>query len=259
MPQKEAGARSLGWIDAEGTMMSVNTSAPGIANRMLLGLPKAVRTRLDAHFEAVELVRGTALYRVDDEIKHLYFIERGMVSLVKTMRDGRSVEVAAIGIEGMVGWNAALSADTANFENIVQIPGNALRIGAGVFRRFAEVDDIPRELLHRYSHFIIAQLAQTAACNRLHTLEQRCCRWLLTAQDNARADRFPLTHEFLAMMLGFHRAGVTIAMGQLQGSGLIHYLRGNVTITNRPELESSACECYGTLHAKIDRLTEAGR
>ena len=236
-----------------------HTTSSVIANRILLALPHEMLKRLEPHLEPADLVRGSVLIRVEEEIEHLYFIEQGMASMVKIMRDGHSVEVAAIGIEGIVGWNAAVSADTANFDNIVQIPGHALRIGAEIFRRFMAEGGPPTGLLHRYSHLIIAQLAQTAACNSLHTLEQRCCRWLLTAHDNARADQFSLTHEFLATMLGYQRAGVTVALGELQKSQLIHYTRGHVAITNRRELEARSCECYAALRAKIEQLFEPQR
>ncbi|HTZ80960.1 MAG TPA: Crp/Fnr family transcriptional regulator [Stellaceae bacterium] len=229
-----------------------------IANRLLLSLSPSTLRRLAPALEPMHMKRGQVIDHVDGPIKHLYFVNRGVVSLVKTMRDGRTVEIEAVGIEGITDPNAMFGAiDTAILESIVQIPGTAFRIDRDVLRRELERDVDLRLMMQRYAHFVINQIIQTAACNRLHSLEERCCRWLLTAHDSAMADSFPLTHEFLAMMLGVQRAGVSIAAKLLHNAGLIRYRRGEVTIADRAGLEEAACECYGVLRDQAMTLFRA--
>jgi CRP-like cAMP-binding protein len=225
-----------------------------LANRILLALPRATLQRISPYIEHVALHRGQVIYHPDAPIRKLYFVNRGLVSLVRTMRDGRTDEIGAIGIEGVTGLPALFGIDSATLECIVQVPGNAfcgtpdvLRPEMGRSRSFSTL------LLHYY-HLVASQIAQTAACNRLHSLEERCCRWLLIAHDSARSDSFPLTHEFLSMMLGVQRAGVSIAANALQQTGVIRYARGHMTITDRPGLEAAACECYDTIHRLVGRL-----
>lgn len=204
--------------------------------------------------ESVELARGQVIHHVDEVVNHTYFVDRGLISLVKTMQDGKTVEVGAVGIEGFSGCFALVSCEPAIFEAIVQIPGAAVRIGCDVLREEMAKNEAFRALVQRYLHFCLGQLAQTAACNRLHSLEERCCRWLLIAHDNVLADSFPLTHEFLAIMLGVQRTGVSLAMNILQRAGLVRYSRGIVTITDRRALEATSCECYVAIHSQLDRL-----
>lgn len=225
-----------------------------IANRILLALPPATLQQMWPAMEHVELTKSEVIDREDRPIGDVYFVNRGLVSLVKTMRDGRTVEIGAVGIEGITDPLALFGITTAALETIVQIPGTAFRIRRDVLREQMTAHKALRELLEKYTHFAVSQLAQTAACNRLHSLEERCCRWLLMAHDSALSDNFPLTHEFLAMMLGTQRSGVSIAARFLQKAGLIDYKRGWVTITNRPGLEDAACECYGTMRAEFDKL-----
>lgn len=224
-----------------------------IANRILLSLPPATLRRLAPALEPMRTVRGQVIHHVGESIKYLYFVNRGMVSLVKTMKDGRTVEVEAVGIEGVTSPNALFEVvDRALLESIVQVPGSAFRIRRDTFRRQVEREDALRNTTEHYALFVIEQVVQTAACNRLHSIAERCCRWLLTAHDSALSDTFPLTHESLAMMLGVQRAGVSIAAKLLSRSGLIRYRQGRVTITNRAGLEEATCECYG---ARRDQLT----
>ncbi len=226
-----------------------------LANRLLLSLPPATLRRLRPALELVETVRGQVIDRVDGAVTHLYFVNRGIVSLVKTMKDGRTVEIGAVGIEGVTDANALFGViDTALLEAMVQIPGTALRINREVLRQEMDRDGALRDLMQRYAHFFVNQIIQTAACNRLHSLEERCGRWLLTAHDNALGDTFPLTHEFLAMMLGVQRAGVSLAAKILQRAGLIEYRRGELTVKNRRGLEDTACECYGAMRADLKKL-----
>lgn len=225
-----------------------------IANRILLSLPRASLQAIRPHLELVQLPRGQVVYHSESPIRRMYFINRGLVSLVRTMRNGRSVEIGAVGLEGVTGPDALFGIDRAILESIVQIPGTAFRIDPNILRKEMKRSDTFRRLFQRYVHLAVSQIAQTAACNRLHTLEERCCRWLLIAHDGARSDTFPLTHEFLAMMLGAQRAGVSLAANSLQRAGLIRYSRGRMTVTNRAGLEAAACECDGTIRALIDHL-----
>ena len=235
----------------------VRTRASGyrdISNRILRSLPRATLKRILPALEPVNTVRGQIIDQIDRPIEYLYFVNRGLVSFVKTMQDGRTVEVGAVGILGVTDPNALFGIDKAIVGSLVQIPGTALRIRRDVLIREMAQDDALRETMHKCARFAISQLVQTAACNRLHTLEERCCRWLLIAHDSALAKSFPITHEFLAMMLGVQRAGVSVAARYLQKAGLIQYTRGHVTVTNQAGLEDAACECYGAKRTEFEKL-----
>lgn len=175
------------------------------------------------------------------------------------MQDGRTVEIGVVGTEGLTAAHAIFGIDTAILESVVQVPGSAHRISAKILRREAARSEPLRNLLQRYAHFAVSAIAQTAACNRLHSLEQRCCRWLLIAHDSARAATFSLTHEFLAMMLGVQRAGVSLTANALQKAGLIRYARGQVTVADRLGLEAVACECYATISEQVHRFLAPSR
>ena len=226
----------------------------GITNRILRSLPPATLRRILPALESLNMARWQVIDHVDGPIEYLYFVNRGLVSFVKTMQDGRTVEIGAVGIEGVTDPNALFSIDKAIVDSIVQIPGTAFRIRRDILKQEMAKDDALREMMQKYARFAISQLMQTAACNRLHSLEERCCRWLLMAHDSALSDTFPLTQEFLAMMLGVQRAGVSIAASFLQKAGLIVYVRGRVTITNRLGLEDAACECFDTIRSELEKL-----
>ncbi|MGA2707700.1 MAG: Crp/Fnr family transcriptional regulator [Steroidobacteraceae bacterium] len=225
-----------------------------ITNRILGSLPHSTLKRILPDLEPMDMVGGEIIDRVDQSIEYLYFINRGLVSFIKTMQDGRTVEVGAVGIEGVTDPNSLFGIDEAIVKSIVQIPGTALRIRRDILRREMDHDDALLEMMHKCARLAISQLVQTAACNRLHTLEERCSRWLLIAHDSALARSFPLTHEFLAMMLGVQRSGVSIAARLLQEAGLIQYTRGRVTVTNQSGLEDAACECYGVMRIEREKL-----
>ncbi len=239
--------------------LSHGTSEKDASNLILRSLPPATLARLSLAFELRTIERGDVLARPDRPLEHFYFINCGMVSQVKTMRDGRSVEVAAIGIEGGVDLQGLSGSGVPLLELVVQIKGAAYRIAREALTRIAAEDGQLRRALDKYARFAVGQIAQTAACNGLHSVEQRCCRWLLTAHDNALTDTFPLTHDFLATMLGVQRAGVSIAAGALQRAGYINYRRGTVTISNRDGLENSACECYRSLQDELNGLSPSRR
>ena len=216
-----------------------------IANRILLSLPQASWKRLRPALEFRSLAKGEAIDRLDQSIEYMHFVNRGLISFVKIMQDGRS---------GISSPYALFGIDKAVLETMVQIPGTTFRIKRDQLIEIMAQDDALQEAFDKYARFYIAAIAQTAACNRLHYLEERCCRWLLIAHDSARSDTFLLTHEFLAMMLGVQRAGVSIAAAGLQKAGLIQYRHGQVTITNRSGLEDAACECYRVMGTEFDKL-----
>ena len=225
-----------------------------ITNRLLLALPPRTLNRIRGGLEPVSLARGQVIAHADQPLKHVYLINRGMACVVKTMKDGRSVEIGTIGIEGMTSTITLIGFDRIVLESIVQIPGSAFRMSRDAAVRAMQQDKVFRQIVHDHARFLLGQIAQTAACNRLHHIEERCCRWLLIAHDNALSDTFPLTHEFLAMMLGVQRAGVSIHLSLLKKAGLIEHKRGIMTITDRAGLEDAACECYATMRDELDNL-----
>lgn len=225
-----------------------------INNRLLLALPKQALERIQALTQFVDLKQGQSIDRVDGPIKYLYFVNSGFISMVKSMRDGRAVEIGGVGIEGVTSPSSLLGIPSAAFDALVQIPGTAFRIERAQFQREMHRDEILSRFVDRYARFLLTEIAQTAACNRLHTVEQRCCRWLLVAHDNALSDRFSLTQEFLAMMLGTQRSGVSLAARMLKKAGLVDYARGQVMILDKNGLKEEACECYQTCRDEMNRL-----
>ncbi len=226
----------------------------GINNRLLLALPPATLDRIIRISEPVSLVRRQKIETADQPINHIHFINRGLVCAIKTMEDGRAVEIAAIGVEGTTEFVALLGMDRALVDMVVHIPGTAVRIGRKAFMQEMENDKPLRQLMQDYVRFGFSEVARHIACNRLHHLDQRCCRWLLIAHDHALSDEIPATHEDLAMMLGYQRAGVSIAMASLVKAGLIEHKRGRVIVTNRPGLEGAACECYREMQDELDEF-----
>ncbi|HEY2137603.1 MAG TPA: Crp/Fnr family transcriptional regulator, partial [Xanthobacteraceae bacterium] len=184
----------------------------------------------------------------------VYFIESGVGSLVVTMTNGDAAEVGTIGNEGLVGLPVVFGDNQAPTTVYVQVPGEGLRMKAKAFAHLMQDSVSLRTAIFHYAHAFFNQVAQSAACNTFHPLEQRCARWLLMTHDRMHAEEFTLTQEFLAMMLGVRRASVTIAAGALQRAGLIHYRRGHVTILNRPGLHANSCECYDISKNEFDRL-----
>ncbi len=225
-----------------------------INNRILLALAAPTLKRIRPALELLDTAKGQTIDHVDGPIRYMYFINRGLVSLVKRMKDGRAVEVGVVGIEGVTDPNALFGMDIAIIEAVVQIPGTAFRIQREQLAQVMAADDTLHKIMQQYNRFAFGQLAQTAGCNRLHSLEERCCRWLLICQDNALANSFPITHEFLATMLGVQRSGVSITASFLQKAGLIRYAHGHVTVVNRAGLEDAACECYASTRTEIERL-----
>jgi len=218
---------------------------PVSKNVILAAVSPKEYKRLLSHLEFVALPLGQSLYQSGDLIEHVYFPEDGLVSLVTHMHDGTTIEVGLIGKDGMVGIPVLLGDDIAFEEAIVQIAGSALRMKASVLKDALRRNHSPllTELL-LYTRRLMKQIAQTAACNRLHTVEERLSRWLLMCHDRMDTDELLLTQEFISNMLGTRRASVGSAAGGLQTDGLIRYSRGRISILERAGLEESACECY---------------
>jgi CRP-like cAMP-binding protein len=210
--------------------------------------------RLRPHLMHVPLAYRQSLYKAHRRLGSVYFIETGVGSLVNTMANGQAAEVGTIGNEGVVGLPLLLGAASAPTSVYVQVPGNGLCMSAACFSDELAKSASMRMVMLRYAHALFNQVAQSAACNHFHTLQQRCCRWMLMTHDRMQSGEFLLTQEFLAMMLGVQRTGVSAAAGGLQRAGLIRYSRGIVTILDRQGLRARACECYGLSKREFDRL-----
>ena len=236
------GASSAGGVGLAGL------AAHFASNRLLSTFDPADRALIENAAQAVELVRGEVLYEPGTHLSATYFPTAGtMVSMVIALSDGRSVEVATIGKEGAIGGIVSCGNAPAYARALVQIPGGALRIDLKALEAAKARSSHIRNLFCRYSDALLAQVMQSVACNALHTLEARCCRWLLTAQDRVGGDSIPLTQEYLAEMLGVQRTTVSGVARSLQDQGLIRYRRGTIQILERDRLEAKACECYGNV------------
>jgi CRP-like cAMP-binding protein len=194
------------------------------------------------------------LFEADEPIGAAYFVETGMVSYLAYLENGDAIEVGLIGPEGMVGMPLILGVDSAPAGAIVQMQGTALRISPAALRQAFNESKVLRTRLLRYMQALYTQVSQTAACNGHHGLEERLARWLLIAHDRAEGDQFPMTHEFMALMLGVRRSGVTVTASTLKQAGLISYANGRMTILDRPALEAVACECYGIVQRQFEQL-----
>jgi CRP-like cAMP-binding protein len=227
-------------------------------NRLLAALPAKDLKRLKPKLERVTLEFKQSLYEPGEPIRNVYFPTSGVASLVTVMNGDQPVEIATVGHEGMVGLPVFLEAGETPGRAFCQIAGAALRMEAEGFKLEARRGGSLTNLLLRYTQTLFNQVAQSAACNRTHTVEERCARWLLQTQDRVGEDQFPLTQEFMAMMLGVRRATVNVAAGILQRAGFITYTRGRITVLDRPGLESASCECYLVIKAESDRLLGPG-
>lgn len=229
-------------------------AAEPVVNRLLALLSARDYAALRPHLERLPLDYKQSLYRAEKPVEFVYFIETGVGSLVNTMANGQAAEVGTIGNEGFVGLPIVLGDDQAPTAVYIQVPGAGLRMKASLFKRALARSPTMQVVMLRYVHALFNQVAQSAACNHFHSLEQRCCRWLLMTRDRMDSNEFLLTQEFLAMMLGVQRPGVSIAAGGLQRAGLITYNRGNVTILDGAGLKKRSCECYAVSKREFDRL-----
>lgn len=232
------------------------SSVPGIAakNRLLAALPLEEYERFLPNLETVSLPLKYVLYEPNKPIEHVYFPIHGVVSLVTIMEDGVAVEIATVGNEGMIGLPVFLGSEIIPMKAFSQIPGKGMRIKADVFKDLVNQGSPLHGLLQRYTQALFNQTAQSAACNRLHSIEERCCRWLLMIHDRVDSDEYLLTQEFLSQMLGVRRASVNVVASILQKARLIRYSRGRITILDRLGLEAASCECYARIKQEFDRL-----
>lgn len=227
-------------------------------NVLLAHLPGAELQRLRTQLEPVALKFRALLYEPGDALRHVYFPLSGAVSMLGIMADGQGIELATMGCEGLIGLHALLGAFITPFRFLVQVPGDALRMDARVLQAESQRPGPLQQVLCRYANAFLIQLAQAATCNGLHTVRQRCCRWLLMTHDRAGRDSFPLTQEFLSQMLGVRRASVADVARMLQRDGLIQYHRGTIVILDRAGLEKASCECYGLVQREFSRLVGNG-
>jgi CRP-like cAMP-binding protein len=224
-------------------------------NKLLAALPAEEYQRIQPLLTISPLEHRQVLQKAGEPLNAVYFPADGLCSIVMTMEDGRTAEVATVGNEGLVGISAFLGGDRATGETIVQVPGAfAYTMAADVFAEEMDRRGPLYDLVSRYSQALIAYVMQSAACNGLHAADKRCARWLLQSHDRVGRDRFELTQEFLAFMLGVRRATVSMIAQQLQRAGLIIFHRRRVTILDRPGLEQTTCECYGVIRDQFDRL-----
>lgn len=226
-------------------------------NRLLASLPSDVYERVAGQVEHMRGNLKLISYEPDQPIDHVYFMHSGVASLVTIMEDGSSAEVATVGNEGFVGVPVVLDAERMPGRALIQIPGEMSRLPAAILKEEMDRSSTLRSLLLRYTQALLNQVAQSAACNRLHSIEERCARWLLMTHDRVEADEFPLTQEFLSQMLGVRRPSVTVVASMLQKAGLIRYTRGSIRVTDRDGLEKASCECYRIIRAEFDRLVRS--
>jgi CRP-like cAMP-binding protein len=229
-------------------MDSATTPQRRTGNHLLDMLPNEERRRVGSSASAIELVAGEGLYEAESRISSVYFPTSGVASLLTPTSDGKWIETALVGREGIVGIRAFLGGGTSGNERAIgQVPGKALEIGADTFRGHVESGGKLRDVMFAYTQALLSQTAQSVVCNAVHEIQERCARWMLQVHDRVDGDEFSLTHEFLADMLAVRRSSVTVAAGALQEAGLIRYRRGHVTVVNRPGLEEASCECYGSV------------
>jgi CRP-like cAMP-binding protein len=229
-------------------------ASPHRANRLLAALNPADFAALEPHLQLVELRHGQVLYEAGDTIQHAYFPHQSMVCLVAVLEEGASAEVAVFGPEGVMGFASSLVTRVSFGRYVVQVLGTASRIPTGPLQKAVEARPDMRHIFLRYTEALLAQTFQTVACNALHPVEARCCRWILATLDRAERDDLPLTHEFLGEMLGVQRPTVSLITRSLQNAGLIRQGRGVITVVDRPGLEEAACGCYRAIRQSFERL-----
>lgn len=233
----------------------IRASSPGLSgNHLLAALSPSDRERLQAHLEWVELPAATSLYAAGAPLRHVWFPTTAVVSLVASMRDGATVEVAVVGNEGVADVGPFMGSSEALCSGTVLTGGHAWRIGVNAIGEFARSSEAMMQPVLRYLQSLFTQIAQTSACNRHHAVEQQLCRWLLLNDDRLVNSVVSATQERIAGLLGVRREGVTVGAGKLQSAGLIRYGRGRISILDRKGLEQRSCECYSVMRKAQDRL-----
>ena len=223
-------------------------------NHLLNALSDEVRARVYPELELVTLELGKVLYESGDAMRHVYFPVDAIISLLYVMEDGASAEISVVGNEGLVGVALFMGGESTPSRGIVQSAGSAYRLlGRKLKDEFNRLGEL-LVLMLRYTQALITQMAQTAVCNRHHSIDQQLCRWLLLSLDRLPDNRLTMTQELIANMLGVRREGVTDAAGKLQKLGVIEYSRGHITVLDRPQLEPLTCECYAVVKRESDRL-----
>jgi len=223
-------------------------------NHLLAALPAADYEGLLPDLELVPLQLGSAIYASGGNLSYLYFPTDSIVSLLYVMENGATAEIAITGNDGVVGIALFMGGESTPNRAVVQSAGYAYRLRAAVMKKEFDRGGPLQHLLLRYTQALITQMAQTAVCNRHHSVEQQLCRWLLLSLDRLRSNELTMTQELIANMLGVRREGVTEAAGHLQAAGLIHYSRGHITVLDRPKLEKQVCECYAVVKREMARL-----
>jgi CRP-like cAMP-binding protein len=223
-------------------------------NHLLAALPEEECERLFRHLELVPMPLGHSLYESGAQMRHVYFPTTAIISLLYVMEDGSSAEIAVVGNEGIVGVSLFMGGETTPSRAVVQSAGHAFRLKGQLLKDEFHRAGPLQHLLLRYTQALLTQMAQTAVCNRHHSLDQQLCRWLLLSLDRLPSSELTMTQELIANMLGVRREGVTEAAGNLQKAGLIDYHRGHIKVLNRDGLEARACECYGVVKKEFDRL-----
>ena len=224
-----------------------NPTGKPVRNKLLLAIPDEEFRRIRSRLQFVELPHHFILHQPHQTVRFAHFPNAGLISLVVELKDGKTVEAGLLGNEGASGTPAILGLSRSPLREIVQIEGDAFRVRVNALRDLLPSTPVLQATLNRYAAGLAMQVAQTAACNRLHKIEERLSRWLLIAQDRVDSGIVPITHDFLATMLGTDRPSVSVAAGVLQREGIIEYTRGSVRILNRKKLESFACECYALI------------
>ena len=227
-------------------MHTRNLSRP-LDNKLLSSLPRDQFDLLAPHLITESLEQGKVLTEAGDEVDYIYFPQYGMLSLLAVLKDGKAIETATVGREGVVGAMAGLGLYKSLVRVVVQLPIEVTKISASRFRKAVAASDAIRNLCIQYNEVLLSQARVTAACNAMHVIEARFCRWLLQTADRAASDTVNLTQEFLAEMLGVRRTSVTEVASKVQSAGVINYSRGVINILDRPALERMSCECYQTL------------
>jgi CRP-like cAMP-binding protein len=223
-------------------------------NSLLKALPEATKKSLFPQLKIIKLPLGKVIYEAGQNLENVYFPIDSIVSLLNVLEDGASAEISVVGNEGLVGIAVFMGGESTINRAIVQSAGRAYKLSASVlFDEFNDNQSL-RELLLRYTQALMAQMAQTAICNRHHSIDQQLCRWLLLSLDRLASNNLTMTQELIANMLGVRREGVTEAAGKLQKLGVINYKRGQITVTNRQKLETLCCECYAVVKTETDRL-----
>lgn len=223
-------------------------------NHLLQALPHSDYERIAAHLELIPLQLGDVLYEPGVKMRYVYFPTTAIVSLLYVMGDGASAEIAIVGNEGILGVSLFMGGESTPSRAVVQSAGHGFRLQARLLQQEFERFGPTMHLLLRYTQALITQMAQTAVCNRHHSVDQQLCRWLLLSLDRLSSNDLVMTQELIANMLGVRREGVTEAAGKLQDAGLIRYARGKITVRNRVGLEARCCECYQVVKTEFDRL-----